>query len=318
MKKGPQYFAGLAAALAFISGWLGLSAAPATDQSNAPVTAFVGARIIDGTGKTPIENATLVVRNGRIEAAGTSVKVPSGAQRIDASGKTIVPGLASAHSHVLAIDQMDRFARYGITTFMRLGGDDQVKMRDELRAEKGPFTHSRLFIAGHIVVAMTPEDARKDVDRDAAEKVDIVKFRLDDQLGHGAKMSPDVYAAIFDEAKKKNLRVAVHVVTLADAKAVLKLGAKMIAHSVRDMDIDDETIALLKKNNAAYCPTFTRELSVFAYAEKPVFLSDPFLLKNGDKAEITKVQDPGFMAMVQKDPGAHNGTKSTFRLLCGT
>lgn len=301
MKKNLQYLVGFAAALAVAAGCLAFAA---KDDAVSGIKAFVGARIIDGTGKAPVENATIIVRNGRVEAVGSSVKVPAGAQRIDASGKTIIPGLASAHSHVLALDQLDRFARYGITTVMSLGGDDEVKMRDELRAEKGPFTHARLFIAGHISVAKTPEDARKDVDRDAAEKVDIVKFRLDDQLGHGAKMSPEVYTAIFDEAKKKNMRVAVHVVTLSDAKAVLKLGAKMIAHSVRDTDIDDETIALLKKNNAVYCPTFTRELSVYVYGEKPAFLKDPFLVKNGDQAEIAKVQDPAFIAKMQKDAGA--------------
>jgi imidazolonepropionase-like amidohydrolase len=299
MRKKLQYMIGPASALAlFAACW----AFAATDDGSASVKAFVGARIIDGTGKAPLQNATLIVRNGRIEALGTSVKVPAGAQRIDATGKTLIPGLASAHSHVFTPDQLDRFARYGITTVMSLGGDKEIELRDQVRSEHKP-DRARLFIAGPIVVSKTPEDARRAVDLVAAAHTDIVKFRLDDQLGKATKMSPEVYTAIFDEAHKKGMRVAVHVVVLSDAKAVLKLGANMIAHSVRDQEIDDETIALLKKNNAVYCPTFTRELSTYVYGEKPAFLNDPFLLKNGDRAEIAKVEDPAFQEKMRNDKG---------------
>jgi imidazolonepropionase-like amidohydrolase len=176
-------------------------------------------------------------------------------------------------------------------------------MRDQLRGEKGALNHSRLFIAGPVITAKTPEEGRKAVDLDAAAKTEIVKFRLDDNLGKGTKMPPEVYTAIFDEAHKKGMRVAVHVVYLSDAKAVLKLGANMIAHSVRDMDIDDETIALMKKNNAVYCPTFTRELSTYVYGEEPPFLKDPFLLKNADQAELAKVHDKAFQEKLRNDPG---------------
>ena len=300
MKKHLQYFAGFAAALTVAAGCLAFAA---KDDAVSGTKAFVGARIIDGTGKAPVENATIIVRNGRVEAVGSSVKVPSGAQRIDASGKTIIPGLASGHSHVTKLSELDRYARYGITTVMSLGGDNEIAMKDQLRSEKGEFSHARLFIAGPVIVAKTPEDARKAVDLDAAAKTEVVKFRLDDNLGKGTKMTPEVYTAIFDEAKKKNMRVAVHVVYLSDAKAVLKLGAAMIAHSVRDQDIDDETIGLLKKNHTFYCPTFTRELSTFAYGEKPAFLNDPFLLKNGDPAEIAKVQDKAFQDKMRGDSG---------------
>jgi len=300
MKKNLHYSMALTIALAVVAGWLTLSAFPATDDSSGAVKAFVGARIIDGTGKAAMQNATLIVRNGRIEAVGPSVKPPAGAQRIDASGKTIIPGLESGHSHVNGADQLDRFARYGITSVMSLGGDKEIEIRDQLRSEHTT-GRSRLFIAGPVIVAKTPEDARKAVDLDASAKTDIVKFRLDDNLGAGTKMSPEVYTPIFDEARKKGMRVAVHVVYLSDAKAVLKLGASMIAHSVRDQDIDDETIALLKKNNAVYCPTFTRELSTYVYGEKPAFLNDPFLLKNGDQAEMAKVHDSAFIEKIRND-----------------
>src|SRR5579864_8957979 len=272
---------GLVLCLALLTGWLLYSGFAATSDSANNVKAFVGARIIDGTGKEPLQNATLVVRNGRIEAVGTAVKAPSGAQRIEAPGKTIMPGMMSGHSHVGDASQLGLYARYGITSVFSLGGDKEIQIRDQVRAEQQSpaLNHARLFIAGPVIASKTPQDARKAVDELAAAKTDIVKFRLDDALGTSKKMPPEVYTAIFDEAHKKNMRVAVHVVYLSDAKAVLKLGADYIAHSVRDFDIDDETIALLKKNNAFYCPTLTREITTYIFPEKPAFMSDPFLLR---------------------------------------
>src|SRR5207245_3761380 len=203
--------------------------------------------------------------------------------------------------------ELDRYARYGVTTVFSLSGDKELEIRDQVRAAEWTpgLTRSRLFIAGPAVASKTPAEARKAVDELAAAKVDIVKFRLDDQLGKGMKMPPTVYTAIIDEAKKKGMRVAVHVVYLADAKAVLKLGADYIAHSVRDFEIDDETIALLKKNNAFYCPTLTREVAMFTYADKPAFLKDAFFLKDADREQLAKIQDAAFQQTMRNDSSAN-------------
>jgi imidazolonepropionase-like amidohydrolase len=269
--------------------------------------AFVGAHIIDGTGKAPMEKANLLVRDGRIEAVGPSVKVPAGTEQIDVSGKTIIPGLINAHGHVNDMSQLALYARYGVTSVFSLGGDREVEFRDETRNEQQTpaLTRARLFIAGPIPVSKTPEDARKAVDALAASKTDIVKIRVDDNLGAAAPMSPEVYGAIIDQAHKKGMRVAVHIVKLADAKGVLRAGADIIAHSVRDQEIDDETIALLKKNNAFYIPTFMREVSTFVYAEAPSFLSDPLLLKDANKAELIKAQEPQFQEAMRSNKAAN-------------
>ncbi len=83
---------------------LGLAFQP-SDAQTPPAggtVAFTGARIIDGTGKAPIAQGTIVVTNGRITAVGpsASVTVPAGATQINAAGKTIIPGLINAHGHV--------------------------------------------------------------------------------------------------------------------------------------------------------------------------------------------------------------------------
>src|SRR5207244_12933867 len=162
--------------------------------------------------------------------------------------------------------------------FMSPTGDRESTLHDRARPkhQTPPRPRPRLYIAGPIPTSKTADDARKAVDALAAAKTDIVKIRLDDNLGRGAKMPAEAYAAILGEAHKKGMRVAVHIVTLADAKAVLRLGADVIAHSVRDEEIDGDFVALMKKNNAYYVPTFMREVSTFIYGDRPAFLSDPF------------------------------------------
>src|SRR5215471_1365154 len=92
---------------------------------------FVNARVIDGTGKT-IDRANIVVRDGRIVSVGPAA--PAGAERIDLAGKTVIPGLVNAHGHVNSADQLDLYARYGVTTVFSLGGDREVDLRDRTRS----------------------------------------------------------------------------------------------------------------------------------------------------------------------------------------
>ena len=303
MKKNVQRCLGMIGLL-LLAGWLACSYLPASPQGSGEIKAFVGARIIDGTGKAAMSNATLIVRNGRIEAVGPSAKVPEGAERIDVAGKTIIPGLINGHGHVNDLGQLGTYARYGVTTVFSLGGNREIEFRDQTRSRQqtASLTRARLYIAGPIPVPKTPDDARKAVDALAAAKTDIVKFRLDDNLGRSSKIPLDAYTAIIEEAHKQGMRVAVHAVYLSDVKSVLRLGADYIAHSVRDYDVDDETIALLRKNNAFYCPTLMREVSTFVYAEKPAFLNLPFLRKEADPAELAKVEDPAFQETMRNDP----------------
>jgi len=277
----------------------------------ADARAFVGARIVDGTGKPAIENGTLVIQDGRVVAVGPSdrVKPPRGAEVVNAGGKTIIPGLINAHGHVGETQglrsgaqfytpenvarQLGLYARYGITTVFSLGGDREAgfRMRDE--QDTPALKRSRIFVAGTIIVADTPEAARKQVDEVAATKSDIIKIRVDDNLGTTRKMAPEVYAAVIDEAHKKGMRVAVHIFYLEDAKAVLRLGADYIAHSVRDKDIDAETIALLKQRDVPLCPTLTREVSAFVYGSTPEFFADPFFLREAENREVSEqLKDP--------------------------
>ena len=84
--------------------------------------ALTGGRVIDGTGAAPLERATIVIADGRIQAVGATATVPDGATRIDMAGKTIVPGLINAHGHLNA-DQSTRPIRDKLAGQLRVYAD---------------------------------------------------------------------------------------------------------------------------------------------------------------------------------------------------
>jgi imidazolonepropionase-like amidohydrolase len=293
-----------AAALFAVSGTLGALSA----QAPARVKAFTDARLIDGTGKPPVANATIVVSGGMVSAIGPSaaVKVPAGAERVSLAGKTIIPGLINAHGHVgntvglqqgqYSAQNVDRdlrtYAYYGVTTVFSLG-DDQAAGFAARDAQKTPaLDRARLFVAGPVLAPKTVDEARKLVDEDAAMKVDIVKIRVDDNLGTTPKMAPEIYRAVIDEAHKKNLRVAVHLYYLDDAKRVLEAGADFIAHSIRDASVDSDVIGMLKSRDVCVCPTLMREVSTFVYESTPPWFSDPLFLKRADPKTVEQLKEP--------------------------
>ncbi len=187
------------------------------------------------------------------------------------------------------------YADYGVTTVVVLGTEaedlqDAVRLRDE--QENGPLSRTRLYVAGpSLRDVKTVDDARARVDRLADAKVDIIKMHL---TGGPNDTPPPVYAAIIDEAHKRGLRVAAHIFYLKDARGVLDAGVDVLAHSVRDQDVDLALITELKRRNVGYIPTFTRDLAAFVYETTPSFFSDPFFVRRMDayRPQVTLLSDP--------------------------
>ena len=289
-----------------------LAVAVLAGQPDPSIHALVGARVVGFAGSPAIDEATILIRNGRIEAIGPSgrVRVPRGARTTNLAGKFVLPGLISAHAHISDVDglrpraytaentlrQLGLYARYGVTTVWSLGGEQAPAFQARDGQSVPTLDRARLYLSGDVIAARTPDEARQAVARVAAMKPDVIKIRVDDNLGTAPKMTPDVYKAVIDEAHARGLRVAAHIFYLDDAKDLLRSGADVIAHSVRDRDVDEEFLTLLKSRQAAYVPTLTRELSTFVYESTPAFFSDPFFLKEADPAVVAGLKEPGRQA----------------------
>lgn len=299
----------LGAALVLTAGLMP-GGSPMGAQLQAGLVAVTGARLVD-LGATPrITSGVILIKDGRIVHAGptASVTVPNGARTVDLDGRFVAPGLISAHVHMSNTTPVDAqlgvFARYGITSVLSLGGEPASAFRTRTDQATPPLSRSRLFLAGDIITAATPDAARVDVARVAALTPDMIKIRVDDNLGTTQKMPPEVFRAVIDEAHRHGLRVAAHVFYLDDAKALLRAGVDMIAHSVRDRAIDAEFIALMKERTVPYCPTLTRELSTFVYESTPAFFEDPFFLREADPAVVARLKEPARQRAMEQSKSA--------------
>jgi imidazolonepropionase-like amidohydrolase len=206
--------------------------------------ALVGATLLDATGAPAVPNATVVVENGRIVAAGPSAStpVPPGARRIDVAGKTIVPGLWDNHAHLHQIEWISTYFAAGVTSVRDMGSEWPllVAMRSAIRS--GKLTGPNLFFAGLIdgpgpqgfgeFSAATPNEGRAIVRRYHQMGFEMIKIYL--------ALAPDVTAAICDEAHKQGMTCTGHVPTSMDLDAAIDSGMDQIAHFPIRLDLTSE------------------------------------------------------------------------------
>ena len=239
------------------------------------------------------------------------------AEVVDATGLFMIPGLINVHGHVggtwsaetgveyadYAKAELERYARFGVTTVASMGGGrpGSFAIRDASWGDASP-ERARLLASGAVVTGETPEEAVAAVDEAVQHSPDWIKIRVDDNLGTVPKMLPDVYQAVIDRAGHHELRVASHLFYQEDAKGLLRSGTGLVAHSIRDQEVDDETIALFLETGVCYVPTLTREVSAFAYGERPEFLDDPFLTADVDSAQVRVVSDPDRQERIRQSP----------------
>ena len=284
------------------------------------VTAFTGAAIVDGSGAATISDGVLLVQDGKVLAVGTKdhVDIPKNATLMDLSGKTIIPGIINGHGHVgntkgiegghysreNVIDNLSIYARYGITTVVSLGDDQEEAVPLRAVNDSTSTQRARLYIAGDVITGQSPEEALAMLDSNHHMGVDFMKIRVDDNLGSGTKMAEAVYRAVIVRSHELGYKVATHLYYLEDARKLLEAGSDLIAHSVRDRPVDDAFITLLREKKVGYCPTLTREVSTFVYADTADFFSDPFFTREYDAETIKPLMEPARQRQVEQSRSA--------------
>ena len=248
---------------------------------------FEGARLIDGTGGAPMEQSAFLVEDGVFAWVGRQGEreAPEGAERVDLAGKTVIPALIDAHQHIgltnvkegshrkenytraNLVEHLERTAYHGVAVTMSLGLEFDEALAFDLRDVVLP-NAARFLTSGRGIAATSmagpqqeyrlgiPRGAETDAEGRAAVEelhghgVDIIKIWVDDRGGTVPKLGPEVYRAIIDEAHARGMRVASHLGStsgLADAKDLFRAGIDGFAHTVRDRDIDEEYMALVRE-----------------------------------------------------------------------
>jgi len=237
---------------------------PEAEPEMSDAVAFEGARVIVGNGAV-IEGGTIVVEADRLVAVGDAdtVAVPTGATRVDLTGRTVMPAIVDTHVHLRTtsreelVEDLQRKAYYGVAAVLSLGrgtGDLAFQIRDEVIPNA-----ARYVTVGRGITAPEPgrtevpywisteEEARAAVSELAPQNLELVKIWVDDRSGQFDKLTPELYGAVIDEAHQHGLRVTAHVYTLEDAKGLLRAGLDAFAHGIRDVDVDDEVVELFRE-----------------------------------------------------------------------
>jgi imidazolonepropionase-like amidohydrolase len=256
-------------------------------NARAQVTVLTRATVIDGTGAGPQKDVTLILENGRIRELGPSSKIakPDGATVLDLDGMFVVPGIINAHGHVGAKTepQLRQYALYGVTTTtsMQTDPDEVVQVREaqkrgELRGARVSTVKYRFAPDPEVA---TTQQARAKVDEIIATGADYIKLWVDGGFGARDKLSPEFCAAVLEQARKHGKLTFGHAYELADAKMLVERGLNVLAHNIRDREVDAEIISLLKQRNVTLIPTLIRDEFLFAYGDAPAWIDDPFFLK---------------------------------------
>jgi imidazolonepropionase-like amidohydrolase/predicted DNA-binding protein with PD1-like motif len=291
--------------------------------------------MIDGTGSPAQPNRTVVIEGDHIQSIATGqADTPSGAKTVEMRGQTIMPLIINTHGHLGMVKgtssgasnqtednfrhQLLRYQDYGIGAVLSMGTDGPkfAEVREASRTGKLP--GADVYSAGNgfgtkdgapplamgftnILRPDTPDEARKEVAAQVPMKPDFYKLWLDDFYGQYPKLiTPEIYEAIIDEAHKHGLRVAAHLYHLKDARSLVADGVDVLAHSVRDGEVDDALIADMKKHSVAYIPTLSLDDFAFSYADSPNWVNEPFFRAALDPGVFEMITSPDYKAKMRE------------------
>jgi imidazolonepropionase-like amidohydrolase len=194
---------------------------------------FLHANVFDSdTGKI-IPDQLVVVNNNRIISVGKSVTAGAiPARLIDATGKTLLPGLWDMHAHVTDNDGLLNLAA-GVTTVRDLANDTDSLLARRQRIMDGKEIGTRIVLAGIIdgrdafhgptkVLVSTEAEARAAVDN--YKRLGYVQIKI------YSSVKPELVPAIIDEAHKSGLRVSGHIPAEMTAAQCVELGYDEIQH----------------------------------------------------------------------------------------
>jgi imidazolonepropionase-like amidohydrolase len=262
--------------------------------------AFVGATVINTTGKPEISNATVVTRDGKIVAVGPSkkIKLPPDVQRIDVGGKFIIPGLWDMHAHYEQVEWGAIYLAAGVTTVRDVGNEFEfiTAVRDAVNSGKALGPHMLLagIVDGDGPMALGVERVNSPADAHTwVQRYHDAGFQ---QMKIYSSVKPENVKAICEEAHRLGMTVTGHIpngMTAYDgvndgmdqinhiqyiyemfkpkdfnekaAKASPAESAAMVASLDVNSDEGKKAVAFLKEHNTVIDPTMV----IFEFMRRP-------------------------------------------------
>jgi imidazolonepropionase-like amidohydrolase len=281
-------------------------AALAFGQSPESALVIRDVRVFDGA--RVLEHTSVLVRDGKIVSVAKSVEAPAGARVIEGAGKTLLPGLFDAHTHVVAPDSLKQALVFGVTTELDMfTSQAQAAQIKKDQAAGKLLDYADLRSAGTLATApgghgteyglriptiTRPEEAQAFVDARIAEGSDYIKIIYDDGSSYGLKLptlSKATLAALIAAAHQRGRMAVVHTVTLPDARTAIEAGADAVVHLFADQPPDAGFARLVAAHHAFVIPTLSVLRSGCGTAAGASLVRDPRLAPYLPPAEIANL-----------------------------
>ncbi|GHU24311.1 imidazolonepropionase [Spirochaetia bacterium] len=247
--------------------------------------AIINAKIFDG--ENVIDDTTVVIKDGIIQSVGG--EIPEGAAIIDATGKTLMPGLIDSHTHT-DMNGLKDALKFGITTELEMNGtwsaNERKKIADssdmaDLRSpgmgitSKGGHPSEYQRSSNNLLIryffkfpsASTPEEAIKLVDKRVKDGADYIKILVEngDNIGYpGLPVLDDAtLQAAIDEAHRFDKLTIAHVTTAAETERVVAAGIDGLGHLFFDNQPSEQLVTDIAKNDVFVIPTLVTLSSAF-------------------------------------------------------
>jgi imidazolonepropionase-like amidohydrolase len=293
--------------LSIVGAVLALQSLVAVGADVVPL-AITNVRIVDGTGAPAIEHGTIVITDGRIAAAGDAshVALPAGSRRLDAGGRTAIPGLADLHVHLLGgtdgvgLDilgyqkYLDALLYSGVTTVLDTGNVEPfiIQLRAEVTAGRvrGPHIYCVgpiLDSADPVWPALSTAIASKDqvpriVGGLAAQKVDFIKLYVG--------LSDQLVRTISSEAAQHHVRTIIDQWSRNGSADIAGEGIAGFAHFPSHR-IGDDAIAAIKAGNVFFISTLAVQESATGRRWLDLsFLDDPLIADTTPKRVLNALR----------------------------
>ena len=195
--------------------------------------AFRNATIFDADSRSMRRGMTVVVNGNKISAVGARVPLPRDAEVIDATGKTLLPGLWDMHVHVDDVDGLFQIAA-GVTTVRDLANDTDELLARRRRFDEGTLIGPRIILAGFMdgpgpfagptkVLVSTPEQVRA-----AVATYDSLGY---EQIKMYSSIDTALVPAIVAAAHERGMLVSGHIPAFMSAERAVQLGFDEIQHA---------------------------------------------------------------------------------------
>ena len=274
------------------------------------ITLIQDAFLIDGTGRDPQPHADILIRNGRIASITRtgSLTAPNGAMVVEASGKTVIPGIINIRGLVglvrgpeLRQDHFSQssiqrhlasYAAYGVTATATL-----APQPSQLRAAQAEGETARALTPVRTICADVPaayrdtvletafeivqsvKQARRAVEKVVDEGAEFIEFRDTDTSLQGNSGTRLAIATV-KRANRRGRPASVITHRAELTLAAVRAGARAVTASVNDSEVGLEFIAEMVKSKAIYAPALFTESSSFAYEDRPEWIDDRYLRRS--------------------------------------